>query len=86
MPLGTMGSVVVECGFASNPLDNSQTWTDISAYVRDWQTTHGRSLDNPLGFPAGHSNPARSPAPSATRMAGSTRRTRAARTTRTCCR
>ena len=35
-------SLTVEIGFDSNPLDASQTYTDVSAYVRSIETNRGR--------------------------------------------
>jgi hypothetical protein len=44
--------LTVEVGFDSNPFDNSQSFTDISTYVRGFQTQRGRT--NELGqFVAG---------------------------------
>lgn len=45
-------SLTLEVGFDSNPLDETQTWTDISQYLRAFTTRRGRS--NELGeFVAG---------------------------------
>ena len=35
-------SLTVEIAFDSNPLDTSQTYTDVSAYVRSFSTNRGR--------------------------------------------
>ena len=35
-------SITVEIAFDSNPLDSSQTFTDVSAYLRGFETTRGR--------------------------------------------
>lgn len=40
-------NLTVEVGFDSNPFDSSQTFTDISAYVRQFNTKRGR--ENELG-------------------------------------
>jgi len=40
-------NLTVEVGFDSNPFDNSQTFTDISAFVRQFNTKRGR--ENELG-------------------------------------
>jgi len=45
-------NITVEIAFDSDPLDTSLSYTDISTYVRSFQTSRGRS--NELGqFPAG---------------------------------
>ena len=35
-------TLTVEIAFDSNPLDTSQTYTDVSAYVRSFSTIRGR--------------------------------------------
>ena len=44
--------ITVEIAFDSNPLDSSQTWTDVSQYLRSFETTRGR-LTNLDAFQAG---------------------------------
>lgn len=41
----TLPTLTVEIGFASDPLDDPQTWTDVSAYVRSVTTHRGRSTE-----------------------------------------
>ena len=43
MPISTMPTVTVEIAFASDALDTTPTWTDISAYVRSGHIKFGRS-------------------------------------------
>jgi len=38
-------TIVVQIGFAANPLDVSVTWTDVSTYVRSAQIQRGRQND-----------------------------------------
>jgi hypothetical protein len=48
-------ALTLEIGFDSNPLDETQTWTDISSYLRAFTTRRGRA--NELGeFVAGTMN------------------------------
>jgi len=35
-------NLICEIAFDSNPLDNTQTWTDVSAYLRNFETSRGR--------------------------------------------
>lgn len=35
-------NLICEIAFDSNPLDSTQTWTDVSAYLRNFDTTRGR--------------------------------------------
>jgi hypothetical protein len=35
-------NITVEIAFDSNPLDSSQSWTDVSAYLRSFDTNRGR--------------------------------------------
>ena len=35
-------NLICEIAFDSNPLDNTQTWTDVSAYLRNFETFRGR--------------------------------------------
>src|SRR5210317_379006 len=35
-------NLICEIAFDSNPLDNTQTWTDVSAYLRSFETSRGR--------------------------------------------
>ena len=43
MPISTMPTVTVEVAFASDALDTTPTWTDISTYVRSGHIKFGRS-------------------------------------------
>ena len=45
-------NITVEIAFDSNPLDSSQTWTDVSAYLRNFETSRGR-LTNLAQFQTG---------------------------------
>ena len=38
-------SVTVEIGFNSEPLDEPQSFTDVSDYVRNFDTSRGRQLE-----------------------------------------
>ena len=35
-------NLICEIAFDSNPLDSTQTWTDVSAYLRNFDTSRGR--------------------------------------------
>ena len=35
-------NLICEIAFDSNPLDNTQSWTDVSAYLRNFETSRGR--------------------------------------------
>jgi hypothetical protein len=35
-------NLICEIAFDSNPLDSSQSWTDVTAYLRSFETTRGR--------------------------------------------
>ena len=45
-------NLTVEIAFDSNPLDNSQTWTDVSQYLRSFETSRGR-ISNLTQFQTG---------------------------------
>ena len=45
-------NITVEIAFDSNPLDSSQTWTDVSQYLRSFETSRGR-LTNLAQFQTG---------------------------------
>ena len=45
-------NITVEIAFDSNPLDSSQTWTDVSQYLRSFETSRGR-LTNLTAFQTG---------------------------------
>lgn len=38
-------TVTVEVAFTTDPLSTSPSWTDITAYVRSWQSDQGRSFE-----------------------------------------
>jgi hypothetical protein len=38
-------TLTCEIAFDSNPLDSSQSWTDVTAYLRSFETTRGRISD-----------------------------------------
>ena len=45
-------NITVEIAFDSNPLDSSQTWTDVSQYLRNFETSRGR-ISNLAAFQTG---------------------------------
>lgn len=45
-------NLICEIAFDSNPLDSSQSWTDVSAYLRSFDTTRGR-ISNLAEFQTG---------------------------------
>lgn len=48
-------NITVEIAFDSNPLDSSQTWTDVSDYLRSFDTSRGR-ISNLSSFQTGTAN------------------------------
>ena len=45
VPFDSNVDLTVEIAFDSNPLDSSQTWTDVSAYLRRFSITRGRATN-----------------------------------------
>ena len=42
VPFDSNVNLICEIAFDSNPLDSSQSWTDVSAYLRSFETSRGR--------------------------------------------
>jgi len=42
VPFDSNVNLIVEIAFDSNPLDSTQNWTDVSAYLRSFDTNRGR--------------------------------------------
>ena len=42
VPFDSNVTLTCEIAFDSNPLDSVQSWTDVTAYLRGFETTRGR--------------------------------------------